>query len=92
MVTAKQTLRIDRHHITRVEGHGNIVVDLQAGVVKECQLEIVEAPRFLETALRRQALRKAPWSRLLLHSSSQVRRRQGQPRSSRQRGRPVVSS
>lgn len=45
-------MRVDVHHITRVEGHGNIKVDIQNGVIKECKLEIVEAPRFFEAMLR----------------------------------------
>lgn len=43
--------RIDVHHITRVEGHGNIVVDVQSGELKQCELQIVEAPRFFEAML-----------------------------------------
>lgn len=43
---------IDVHHITRVEGHGNIKIDVQNGELKECKLEIVEAPRFFEAMLR----------------------------------------
>ncbi len=39
-------------HLTRVEGHGNIVVDVQDGVVTRCDLEIVEAPRFFEVLLK----------------------------------------
>ncbi|EKE01206.1 MAG: hypothetical protein ACD_21C00193G0008 [uncultured bacterium] len=45
-------INIDVHHITRVEGHGNIKVDIQNGVIKECKLEIVEAPRFFEAMLK----------------------------------------
>lgn len=40
------------HHLTRVEGHGNIVVDIKNGVLQQCDLEIVEAPRFFEPMLR----------------------------------------
>jgi len=47
-----QTVQIDVHHVTRVEGHGNIVVDLHNGVLEQCELEIVEAPRFIEAILR----------------------------------------
>ena len=39
-------------HLTRVEGHGNIVVDVQDGVLTRCDLEIVEAPRFFEVLLQ----------------------------------------
>ncbi len=46
------TLKIDVHHVTRVEGHGNIVVDVQSGELKECRFEVVEAPRFFEGMLR----------------------------------------
>ncbi len=46
-----ETITIGVNHITRVEGHGNIKVDVQNGEVKECKLEIVEAPRFFEAML-----------------------------------------
>jgi coenzyme F420-reducing hydrogenase alpha subunit len=40
------------HHITRVEGHGNIVVDVQNGTLTQCDLQITETPRFFEAMLR----------------------------------------
>jgi coenzyme F420-reducing hydrogenase alpha subunit len=46
------TKRIDVHHVTRVEGHGNIYVEVADGVMKECRLDIVETPRFFEAMLR----------------------------------------
>jgi len=45
-------IHVDVHHITRVEGHGNIKVDIQNGTIRECKLEIVEAPRFFEAMLK----------------------------------------
>jgi sulfhydrogenase subunit alpha len=45
-------VHVDVHHLTRVEGHGNIKVDIKNGEIKECQLEIVEAPRFFEAMLK----------------------------------------
>lgn len=45
-------VKIDVHHLTRVEGHGNIVVDVQNGELKQCELQIVETPRFFEAMLR----------------------------------------
>lgn len=45
-------VKVDVHHITRVEGHGNIKVDIENGELKECKLEIVEAPRFFEAMLK----------------------------------------
>ncbi|HID60521.1 MAG TPA: Ni/Fe hydrogenase subunit alpha [Hadesarchaea archaeon] len=41
-------VNINIHHVTRVEGHGNIVVDVKNGELKEIKLEIVESPRFFE--------------------------------------------
>lgn len=49
---ATKTLTVDIHHLTRVEGHGNVVVDVQNGELKQCELQIVETPRFFEAMLR----------------------------------------
>ena len=46
------TFNIDVHYLTRVEGHGNIKVDVKNGEVKECVWEIPEAPRFFEAMVR----------------------------------------
>jgi sulfhydrogenase subunit alpha len=46
------TKRIDVHHVTRVEGHGDIIVEVEDGKVKECRFEVVETPRFFEAMLR----------------------------------------
>jgi sulfhydrogenase subunit alpha len=48
----QKNVRIDLHHLTRVEGHGNIVINMSKGVLEQCDLEIVEAPRFFEAMLR----------------------------------------
>ena len=45
------TKRIDVHHVTRVEGHGNIVVEVENGKMKECRFDVVETPRFFEAML-----------------------------------------
>jgi sulfhydrogenase subunit alpha len=45
-------VNVDVHHVTRVEGHGNIVVDVKNGELKKCEWQIVEAPRFFEAMLR----------------------------------------
>ncbi len=47
-----QNMKIDIHHVTRVEGHGNIVINAKNGVLEKCKLEIVETPRFFEAMLR----------------------------------------
>ncbi|MBN1317308.1 MAG: Ni/Fe hydrogenase subunit alpha [Anaerolineales bacterium] len=44
-------VNVNVHHLTRVEGHGNIIVDVKNGELKECRLEIVESPRFFEAML-----------------------------------------
>ncbi|HHT9120987.1 MAG TPA: Ni/Fe hydrogenase subunit alpha [Candidatus Hypogeohydataceae bacterium YC41] len=35
-------------HITRVEGHGNVVINIKKGQIEELRLDIVESPRFFE--------------------------------------------
>jgi len=52
MPEAKKNVKIDIHHLTRVEGHGNIVVDVKNGELKQCDLEITETPRFFEAMLQ----------------------------------------
>jgi sulfhydrogenase subunit alpha len=42
-------------HITRVEGHGNIVLDVKNGTIEKLQWQVVEAPRFFEAMLRGQS-------------------------------------
>ena len=46
------SLNVKVHHVTRVEGHGDIVVDAKNGEIKECRFEVVEAPRFFEAFVR----------------------------------------
>lgn len=57
--TIAKHLDLDVHHITRVEGHGNIVVSVSSGVLEQCDLEIIEAPRFFEAMLRNQPYQQA---------------------------------
>jgi len=47
-------------HVTRIEGHGNIVVELEGDTIKRCDLEIVEAPRFFEALLVGRPYDEAP--------------------------------
>jgi len=46
-----KNLDINVHHLTRVEGHGNIVVRVGDGKVQKCVLEIVETPRVFESMI-----------------------------------------
>ena len=41
-------MKIDVHHITRVEGHGNIKVNLEEGKPDLVQWQVPESPRFFE--------------------------------------------
>lgn len=49
------------HHVTRVEGHGNIQIRIQNGAVKEARWEVVETPRFFEAMLVGKMWENAPW-------------------------------
>jgi len=60
------SVAVDVHYLTRVEGHGNIVVDVQRGELKRCELQIVETPRFFEAMLRGRPYGEAP------HISSRI--------------------
>lgn len=46
------SLQLNLEHVTRVEGHGNIVVNVKDGRLEESRLHIVESPRFFEAMLR----------------------------------------
>jgi coenzyme F420-reducing hydrogenase alpha subunit len=45
---SKNNVKIEVDHITRVEGHGNIVVDVTEGNIEKIQWQVPEAPRFFE--------------------------------------------
>ena len=48
----KVNMNIDVHHLTRVEGHGNIKVVVKDGELVESKWSVVETPRFFEGMLR----------------------------------------
>lgn len=52
MSNIKTDLHLRLNHVTRVEGHGNIVVNLTNGEIEDCRWEVVEAPRFFEAMVR----------------------------------------
>src|SRR4030042_695874 len=39
---------VEVRHVTRVEGHGNIYVNVRNGTLERCEWNISEAPRFFE--------------------------------------------
>jgi coenzyme F420-reducing hydrogenase alpha subunit len=45
-------VNVDVHHLTRVEGHGNIVVRIKDGVVEKASWDVVETPRYFEVMLK----------------------------------------
>lgn len=45
---SKANLNIDIHYVTRVEGHGNIVVNAKDGKLEKIEWQVPEAPRFFE--------------------------------------------
>ena len=47
-----KTVNINVHHVTRVEGHGNIVVNATDGKVEKVEWQVPEAPRFFEAMVR----------------------------------------
>jgi coenzyme F420-reducing hydrogenase alpha subunit len=53
-------IKINVNYLTRVEGHGNIVVEVKDGKLEICRLEIVESPRFFEGFLRGRSIFEAP--------------------------------
>jgi len=46
-----KNVKIDVHYLTRVEGHGNIVVDVKEGKLTKCEFQVIESPRFFESML-----------------------------------------
>ncbi|MBF0297778.1 MAG: Ni/Fe hydrogenase subunit alpha [Oligoflexia bacterium] len=48
----KKDININVHHLTRVEGHGNIVVNVKSGKIEKCEWQVPEAPRFFEAMVR----------------------------------------
>jgi sulfhydrogenase subunit alpha len=45
-------LNIEVPYVTRVEGHGNIVIDMKKGTLVTSHLQVVEPPRYFEAMLK----------------------------------------
>ena len=56
-----KTYTIDVKHVTRVEGHGRIVVNTKEGAVQEVKLVITEANRFFENFVKGMRPAEVPW-------------------------------
>lgn len=59
MSNKKRNIQVNVEYLTRVEGHGNIVVNVKDGVLEQCELQIVESPRFFEGMLRGRSIFEA---------------------------------
>ena len=51
-MSASKEVSINVEHLTRVEGHGNIVLNAKNGSVKNVEWQVSEAPRFFESFVR----------------------------------------
>jgi len=56
---SNRTVKVKVEYLTRVEGHGNIVVNVKEGILEKCELQIVEAPRFFEGMLQGRSIFEA---------------------------------
>jgi len=52
---------IDIHHLTRVEGHGNIRIRVEKGKLMEACWAVVETPRFFEAMLKGMSAERVPF-------------------------------
>lgn len=52
----QKNLNINVDYLTRVEGHGNIVINIKEGKLEKCELQVVEAPRFFEAMVRNRSI------------------------------------
>jgi coenzyme F420-reducing hydrogenase alpha subunit len=56
---AGRNLGVKVEYLTRVEGHGNIVVEVKDGALTACRFDVVESPRFFEALLRGRSIFEA---------------------------------
>jgi coenzyme F420-reducing hydrogenase alpha subunit len=59
-IQVAEPVKIDVEHIARVEGHGNIHIEITAGELTACSWEVVETPRFFEVMFRGLSIEMAP--------------------------------
>ena len=51
-MSSNKEVSINVEHLTRVEGHGNIVLNAKNGEIEQVQWQVSEAPRFFESFVR----------------------------------------
>lgn len=49
-------LDINVEYLTRVEGHGNIKINVKNGKLEACHLNVIEAPRFFEVMVKNRSM------------------------------------
>ena len=57
----KVDCNIDVHHLTRVEGHGNIHIRIKEGKLVEATWAVVETPRFFEMMVKEMSAERVPF-------------------------------
>ncbi|RNA65449.1 Ni/Fe hydrogenase subunit alpha [Prosthecochloris sp. ZM_2] len=57
----KVNCSIDVHHLTRVEGHGNIHIDIRNGELVDAKWAVVETPRFFEVMVKTMSPARVPF-------------------------------
>ncbi|MBO8093577.1 MAG: Ni/Fe hydrogenase subunit alpha [Prosthecochloris sp.] len=57
----KVNCSIDVHHLTRVEGHGNIHITIRNGELVDAQWAVVETPRFFEVMVKGLSAERVPF-------------------------------
>lgn len=57
----KVDCNIDVHHLTRVEGHGNIHIRIKEGRLVEATWAVVETPRFFEMMVKEMSAERVPF-------------------------------
>jgi sulfhydrogenase subunit alpha len=53
-------LKVEVHHLTRIEGHGDILVRVKNGRLEEARWDVVETPRFFEVMFKGKDFRSVP--------------------------------
>ncbi len=59
-IAIDQPVQIEVEHLARVEGHGNIKIQIENGKLAECTWEVVETPRFFEKMFQGISIEAAP--------------------------------
>lgn len=59
-INVETPINIEVEHIARVEGHGNIHIQIEDGEMTECTWEVVETPRFFEVMMKGLSIEMAP--------------------------------